>query len=111
MKKLAIFIVFFVCFSHVALAKNIHVKYRGVVDVENGQFVSYKLKPSSLVQEIYFDASNRYLIVNLNGTNYHYCGIEKNVVETWVSSESLGRFYNYNIKGNFDCRKNPMPNY
>jgi hypothetical protein len=69
------------------------------------------LKPSSLVQEIYYDAESHYLLVSLNGTFYHYCGIPSNVVTAWVDAPSLGSFYNASVKGRFDCRVNPVPSY
>jgi hypothetical protein len=92
-------------------AQQVFVKYRGMVDVGNGHFQSYDLRPSSLVWEIYYDLPNNYLIVNLNGTYYHYCGIPQNVVNHWVSADSLGRFYGTYVKGNYDCRIHPVPKY
>ena len=34
-------------------AQDINVKYRGIVNVENGHFIDYPLKTSSLVKAIY----------------------------------------------------------
>lgn len=93
-------------------AHDIDVKYRpDPVDVDNGHFQHMSLKPSSLVQDIYYDAGNHYLLVSLNGTFYHYCGIPANVVAAWIDAPSLGSFYNSSVKGRFDCRVNPVPAY
>jgi hypothetical protein len=100
---------FFLCSN--TSAQQVYVKYRGMVDVGNGHLQSYNLKPSSLVQKIYYDPPNNYLIVSLNGTYYHYCGIPKNIVDRWISADSLGRFYGSYVKGNYDCRVYPVPEY
>ena len=98
----------FTCSAH---AQDVHVKYRGPVNVDNGHFVEFQLKPSSLVKQIYYDEPNQYLLVSLNGTFYHYCSLPLEVVNDWVNAESLGRYYNANVKGRFDCRINPRPEY
>ncbi len=93
-------------------ARTIFVKYRDTpVDVDNGHFEELRLKPSSLVKEMFYDENGNYLLVSLKNTFYHYCGINKQIIITWVNSDSLGRFYLNNIKGNFDCRIYPIPEY
>jgi len=93
-------------------ARTIVVKYRDTpVDIDNGHFEELRLKPSSLVMEMFYDKEGNYLLVSLKNTFYHYCGIDKQVINTWVNSGSLGRFYLNNIKGNFDCRIYPIPRY
>ena len=94
-----------------AFAKNINVKYRGTVNVDNGHFQKINLKSSSLIKDMYYDKSNKYLIVRLKNTYYHYCSIPSSASAQWTQSSSLGRYYNHNIKGNYDCRVNPIPNY
>ena len=93
-------------------AENIWVKYRDTaVDVSNGNFQHLRLKSSSLVKDMHYDSDNQYLLVQLNQAYYHYCGIPAEVVEEWIQSQSLGRYYNYYVKGNFDCRVNYLPKY
>lgn len=93
-------------------ARDITVKYRDTpVDIDNGHFEQVHLKESSLVKSIYFDARGKYLLVNLRGTYYHYCGITASLVDSWRKSESLGAYYNEHIQGNYDCRANPVPSY
>ncbi len=93
------------------LASNIYVQYRGNVNVDNGYFEQINLKESRFVKEMYYDTGNKYLIVRLKNKYYHYCSIPKSTVNKWTSSSSLGKFYNLNIKGNYDCRINPVPTY
>lgn len=83
-----------------ALGETVFVKYRDTpVDVDNGHFNKIDLKPSSLVKGMYYDSNNRYLLVRLKQTFYHYCGIPKKVVVEWIKADSAGRYYRSNIKG------------
>jgi len=105
-----LFILFFTSFS--LSARTIFVKYRDtLVDVDNGHFEELGLKSSSLVKEMFYDEQGNYLLVSLKNTFYHYCGINRQIINTWVNSDSLGRFYLNNIKGNFDCRIYPVPSH
>lgn len=110
MKSLIILIFFILSFN--LSARAIDVKYKDTpVDVDNGHFKEINLKSSSFVKEMFFDGQENYLLVRLKNTFYHYCGINKQVIKTWVNSSSLGRYYLNNIKGNYDCRVYPLPNY
>ena len=95
----------------VSFSETIYVKYRGTVNVDNGHFSRLDLKSSSLIKDMHYDKNNKYLLVRLKNTYYHYCSIPSRVVTQWKQSTSLGRYYNQNIKGNYDCRANPIPNY
>ena len=92
-----------------AQAEVVMVKYRGAVDL--APFSCEWVQRSSLVQRLCYDSRERYVIVNLTGTYYHYCEVPSSVVAEWRSAESMGRFYNQNIKGRFDCRVNRVPVY
>jgi len=93
-------------------SRDINVKYRdGAVNVDNGNFVEFDLKSSSLVKEIFYDQKNEYLLVRLKNTFYHYCSIPVVTVNNWISSPSLGKYYNANVNRNYDCRINPTPEY
>ena len=111
MKKILLASILLVGMGLSAFAKDIYVKYRGTVDVSNGYFQHLSLKSSSFINDMYYDSSNNYLLVQLNSTYYHYCGIPQGVVSDWKYSSSLGRYYNSNIKGHYDCRVNPVPEY
>jgi len=97
---------------------NIWVKHWHLVNVDNEHFVHYKSKSATLIKDMYYDEENAYLIVRLNHTYYHYCSIPKSVIDEWrnmpkewdIRSPLKWYYYNY-IKGNYDCRINPVPSY
>jgi len=64
-----------------------------------------------LVERLCYDAKERYVIVKLTGTYYHYCEVPGEVVSAWRGASSMGKFFNARIKGNFDCRVNRVPPY
>lgn len=90
-------------------AETVNVKYRGLVDLS--PFSCEQITRSSLVKRLCYDRRERYVIVNLTGTYYHYCEVSAETVTAWQKSESMGRFYNSQVKGNFDCRVLHMPSY
>lgn len=92
-------------------SESIYVKYRGNIDIDNGHFSKLPLKSSSFVKDMYYDKSNKYLLVRLNHTYYHYCLIPNDIVKKWVEAPSLGKYYNLFIKGQYDCRIYPVPEY
>lgn len=83
-------------------AETVTVKYAGEVDLSG--YDCAPTKPSSFVNRICYDEAQSHLIVLLGETYYQYCGIPTEVVAEWRASESLGRFYNANVKtGLYDC--------
>ena len=98
--------------ADVSVAEIINVKYRNrPLDTEKGNFIEPNLKSSSLVKRILYDEPSKYLVVKLQKTYYHYCGMPSSQVQSWIASQSLGSHYIAMIKGNFDCRILPMPEY
>jgi hypothetical protein len=92
-----------------ALAETVDGKYRGLVDV--APFNCTDVTRSSLVRRVCFDKGKDYMLISLNGTYYHYCSIPENTVSALLAADSMGRFYNTQVKGRFDCRLNPVPQY
>ena len=92
-----------------AWADKVNVKYRGQVDL--APFTCETVTRSSLVKRVCYDRREQYMIINLQGTYYHYCEIDAGTVSALLRSSSMGRYYNAAIKGNFDCRINRMPAY
>lgn len=102
----------FLAFSGTAQAQEEHesvdVKYHGAVSLEN--FDCFALKPSSLVKRVCYHHANSHLLVNLQGTFYHYCAVPDDLVFAFVNADSLGSFYRDKIKGqNHDCRMHGLP--
>ena len=90
-------------------AETVNVKYRGPVDL--APFQCESVSKSSLVTRICYDRKEQYMVIALQGTYYHYCQIDGGTVAGLRGADSMGRFYNSYIKGNFDCRINRVPAY
>ena len=88
------------------------IKYRSdPVDVADPRFDFLDGGSSSLVGFAFYDADNEYMIISLNGTAYHYCGMSDGLWDEFTAASSLGSFYNTRIKGRFDCRSGFVPQY
>jgi hypothetical protein len=90
-------------------AETVNVKYRGEVDL--APFECTNITRSSSVKRICYDRLNSYMLIDLNGTYYHYCEIDGETVAGLMHAESVGKFFNTNVKGLFDCRTHHVPNY
>jgi len=101
--------VLFGSFPESANAESVSVKYRGQVDLS--PFECKWETRSSVVKRLCYDPKEKYVVVSLNGTYYHYCDVPSIVVSSWRKSESMGRYYNSQVKGRFDCRVYHMPSY
>ncbi len=51
------------------------------------------------------------MIISLDGTAYHYCGMPSSTWTTFTTASSLGSLYRDEIKGRFDCRNGVVPEY
>jgi hypothetical protein len=87
----------------------VKVKYRGAVNLK--YFNCDDTPRSSFIRRVCYDHSNEYMVISLNGTYYHYCEIDSGTVSSLLDAESMGRYFNQNIKGRFDCRKHRVPAY
>jgi KTSC domain len=96
-------------FSLTAHAESVVVKYRGVVDL--GPFQCTAVTQSSFVHRVCYDKAQQYMLIELSGVYYHYCGIDDGTVSGMLAANSVGGFYNARIKGRFDCRVTPPPSY
>lgn len=92
--------------------KFVSIKYRdGAVDLNNSRFQSLDTNGSSFVKGSWYDSENQYMIINLNNTYYHYCGVSDDLWKNFTRSESFGTFYNISFKGQYDCRNGYVPSY
>jgi hypothetical protein len=107
---LLLFFITIWAFGNSNKSEYLSVKYRNT-KVDVASFEHLDGGDSSLVRNAWYDDGNHYMIINLNGTNYHYCGLPSSTWSSLKSASSLGSFYNSSIKGKYDCRVNPMPNY
>jgi hypothetical protein len=92
-----------------AQAETVVVRYRGSVDL--APFECETITRSSFIERVCYDAGNAYMLIDLKGAWYHYCEIDKGTVSALLGAESMGRFYNAEIKGRFDCRTHRVPAY
>ena len=102
-----------VCFCLVlptlAMAESVYVKYRGMVDL--APFSCQWISRSSFIERLCYDSKEQYVIVSLKGTYYHYCEVPPSNVADWKQADSMGQYYNAQIKGQFDCRFLHIPSY
>jgi len=89
------------------IAESVYVKYQGSVNLNGFECSNTS---SSFVHRICYQEKSNYLIVRLKNTYYHYCRLPERVYNNWLSASSKGRYYNGNIKGNYDCRMGGVPN-
>jgi hypothetical protein len=96
------------------VAETVDVKYRGPVDLSS--FACADTPRSSFIQRVCYDQKERYMLINLRGTYYHYCELSAGMFDAFMAAGSMGQFYNKNIKGSgsdgpFDCRTHHVPSY
>jgi hypothetical protein len=103
------FFAFLALISSWAIAEEVDVKYRGRLDL--APFKCTDVTRSSFIRRVCYDKGERYMLISLNGTYYHYCNIPQSTVVALMSSDSMGRFFNAQVKGQFDCRLTPAPRY
>jgi len=85
-----------------ARAEIVDVKYRGRVDLAS--FACTDVIRSSFIRRVCFDTAKSYMVISLNGTYYHYCSIPASTVDALLGADSMGRFFNAQVKGQYDCR-------
>lgn len=90
----------------------VDVKYRDdPVEIKTDNWESIDTSRSSFIRNARYDKDQQYMIIDLDGTNYHYCGLPGYIWESFKDSSSLGSYYNEHIRGNYDCRTNSPPSY
>jgi hypothetical protein len=61
---------------------------------------------SSMAASIAYDSNEEILQVEFNnGAVYQYLGVDEETWEDFYSSDSVGSFFNQEIKGKFDCER------
>jgi len=103
MKKLLLILLLSLGFATTSYAESVYVQYRGNVSLD-GFYCEYT--QSSFVNRICYQQQNYYVVVSLNGSYYHFCGVPYNAVSDWLYAYSKGSFFNKYIRGRFDCRSN-----
>jgi hypothetical protein len=95
--------------AHAAKAERVYVKARGEVDL--AQFRCENVTRSANVKRLCYDEKEEYVLVSLKGIWYHFCDVPPPTVTSWRKAASKGRYYNDNIRGNYDCSVTHAPAY
>ena len=93
-------------------AETVQVKYHGPVTLDS--FVCSEVNEASDVSRICYDKAERYMVLRLKSTYYHYCEIDAATVQALQAAKSKRQFFESRIKGSgsdgpFDCRTHPIP--
>lgn len=102
----------FALLSQVATGETVQVKYHGAVALD--AFACGDVKEGSDVSRICYDKAERYMIIQLKTTYYHYCEIDAATVQGLQTAGSKRQFFEARIRGSgsdgpFDCRTHPIP--
>lgn len=96
-------------------AETIAVKYYG--GLELSPFQCADISRSSFIKRVCFDEKKSFMVIRLKDTYYPYCAIDAATVTQLLNAPSIGRYYNARIRsqgsvrGPFDCRDHPAPQY
>ncbi len=89
----------------------VSVKYRSDrVNISANNFEPLN-KSDSTVKAAWYDSGNEYMVIKLGSTYYHYCGMPGSAWDGLKTTSLPYEYYQDSIKGNFDCRINPVPSY
>ena len=95
-----------------AMAETVQVKYGGVISLD--AFACADVDEGSDVSRICYDKAERYMVIRLKATYYHYCDIDAATVHGLQAARSKRQFFESRIRGSgadgpFDCRTHPVP--
>ncbi len=96
----------------IAAAETVQVKYHGAVALDS--FACSAVKDHSDISRICYDKAERYMLIRLKTTYYHYCQIDSATVQGLLTAQAKRQFFVTHIRGSgedgpFDCRTHPMP--
>lgn len=83
------------------------------LDIAHNRWEVIDTTKSSFIRGSWYDKENSYLIMDLDGRNYQYCGVNEEIWFAYKNAESFGIYFNENIKGNYQCHldKSKIPVY
>lgn len=101
-----------VLICQIATAESVQVKYHGAVALDS--FVCTEVSENSDVSRVCYDRAERYMLIRLKTTYYHYCDIDSATVQGLQGAKSKRQFFETRIRGSgadgpFDCRTHPAP--
>ena len=95
-----------------ATAETVQVKYHRPVALDS--FACTDVREGSDVSRICYDTAERYMLIRLKTTYYHYCEIDAATVRGLQAAGSKRQYFEARIRGSgsdgpFDCRTHPIP--
>jgi hypothetical protein len=80
-----------------------------IVDLKYGDSInlsgydSFDTSKSSFIEGAWYLNRTEHLILDLGTSNYEYCDVPKKIWNSFKNAESLGSYYNSNIKNVYSC--------
>lgn len=110
MRFLTLLLLAFAC--RFAAAETVQVKYLGPVSLDS--FACAEVREGSDVTRMCHDAAERYMVIRLKTTYYHYCEIDAATVRALQAAKMKREYFEAHIRGSgkdgpFDCRTHPIP--
>lgn len=98
--------------GQLAVAETVQVKYGGAVSLDS--FACAEVNEGSDVTRICYDKGERYLLIRLKTTYYHYCEVDDASAQSFQGAAPKRQFFETRIRGTgkdgpFDCRTHPVP--
>lgn len=89
-------------------AQEVNVRNRGRLSLDAFDCSTVE---SSFIRRVCYDEAHQYLLIQLGSSWYDYCDVPYATVQGLLEAESLARYFNANVRGQFDCRANQVPRY
>ena len=108
--RIAVFAIALMC--QAASAETVQVKYHGPVSLDS--FACADVRENSDVSRVCYDEAERYMLIRLKTTYYHYCAIDAGTVRGLQAAKSKREYFEASIRGSgtdgpFDCRTHAVP--
>ena len=91
--------------------------YAETVSVQHGEeidlapFQCTDLPQESRLDRVCYDGASKYLLVRMDQTYRHYCGMEAGTVTRFLAFPSIDHFFETVIEDQFGCRPENIPKY
>ena len=98
--------------SQVSAAETVSVKYHRAISLDS--FACAEVNENSDVSRVCYDKAEKYMILRLKTTYYHYCEIDAATAQSFLAAGSKRKFFESKIRGSgadgpYDCRTHPIP--
>lgn len=102
-----IFIVLLTALCLASCGSDLQTQQDALTVYESATKCVYNTPDSTCFSRVGYDSRNNVLIVVFrdSGAEYHYFDVPEDVWESFYDSTSLGRYFNREIKGNYEYEK------